>query len=152
MNIYEKLRKNLAETPEGCLEWQGTRWWSGYGRIFTARPERRPLRAHRVAWEEINGAIPEGLVIRHTCDNRLCCNPSHLLLGTRGQNITDMVERKRQARGERVSSAKLTAGHVAIVRARLRAGHPQREIAEDMGVSRSLIRLIGRRELWREVA
>jgi len=31
----------------------------------------------------------------HRCDNPPCCNPAHLYVGTRKQNIADAVERKR---------------------------------------------------------
>lgn len=31
----------------------------------------------------------------HTCDNPPCCNPAHLYVGTRKQNVADAVERRR---------------------------------------------------------
>src|SRR5688572_27215265 len=43
--------------------------------------------AHRVAYELVNGAIPRGLHVLHTCENSRCCNPSHLHLGTHAENI-----------------------------------------------------------------
>lgn len=42
--------------------------------------------AHRVAYELRNGVIPEGLVIDHTCHNRLCVNAEHLRAVTSKQN------------------------------------------------------------------
>ncbi|UGO47583.1 HNH endonuclease [Morganella phage vB_MmoP_Lilpapawes] len=39
------------------------------------------------------GDIPAGMVVRHTCDNKRCVNPNHLLLGTRKENTHDMLER-----------------------------------------------------------
>ena len=51
---------------------------------------------HRLAWEIHNcEPIPEGKVVRHTCDNPLCCNPAHLILGTQGDNNRDTVSRNR---------------------------------------------------------
>ncbi len=47
-----------------------------------------------------NESIPFGLVIRHTCDNRKCINPDHLLEGTHQDNVQDMVDRCRQSKGE----------------------------------------------------
>lgn len=35
-------------------------------------------RAHRIAWEEWRGPIPEGFEIDHLCHNTLCINPAHL--------------------------------------------------------------------------
>ena len=35
------------------------------------------------------------LVMRHTCDNRMCISPAHIIIGTRMDNIRDMIERGR---------------------------------------------------------
>jgi hypothetical protein len=42
-----------------------------------------------------HGAIPAGLDVMHKCDNPPCCNPSHLELGTRKQNLQDSAARGR---------------------------------------------------------
>jgi hypothetical protein len=46
--------------------------------------------AHRVIFESMNGEIEKGKEIMHQCDNKLCCNPNHLLLGTHKENIQDL--------------------------------------------------------------
>jgi hypothetical protein len=45
-----------------------------------------------------HGPIAEGVVIRHSCDNRPCCEPLHLLSGTHADNVQDRVARGRTAR------------------------------------------------------
>lgn len=51
--------------------------------------------AHRVAWEEANGPIPDGMLVCHTCDNRRCLNVEHMFLGTNEDNLHDMAEKGR---------------------------------------------------------
>lgn len=75
---------NLDETT-GCWIWQAQINDGGYGAIHW---HRKPMqRAHRVAYEELIGPIPEGLVIDHLCKARACVNPSHLEPVTNGENV-----------------------------------------------------------------
>lgn len=43
-------------------------------------------RAHRAAWEQEYGPIPEGKVVDHLCHRRSCIRLSHLRLATRQEN------------------------------------------------------------------
>ena len=72
----------------------------------------RKMRAHRWAWEQVNGPIPEGMIVRHICDQPDCINERHLLLGTQRDNIHDMLARRRFVgrRGQRPTTCK--RGHV----------------------------------------
>lgn len=51
--------------------------------------------AHRLAWVQAYGPIPDGLSVLHTCDTRACVNPEHLFLGTHKDNTLDMVAKGR---------------------------------------------------------
>lgn len=42
--------------------------------------------AHRLAYMDAYGAIPEGLQIHHACDNKLCINPKHLQALTKAEH------------------------------------------------------------------
>lgn len=101
-----------------CWNWKGGQQSKGYG-SFGVGGGKTAL-AHRVAYEFERGPIPDGLLVRHRCDNRLCCNPAHLELGTIADNNRDAVERGRTAKGEQNGNAKLTAEQVREIR-RLRS-------------------------------
>jgi hypothetical protein len=81
---------------DDCWEWQGPRNARGYG---YGSVRSKTTFAHRIAWEIVNGPIPKGMVVRHSCDNPPCVNPAHLLLGLPRDNSADMVARGRAARG-----------------------------------------------------
>jgi len=97
---------------------------------------------HRAAFVAANGPIPKGQQVRHTCDNGFCVEPTHLLLGTHGDNMRDRMERGRQARGERHGRSVLTDAQVVEVRALLATDINRSLIAARFGVSRGLITLI----------
>ena len=62
------------------------------------------------------GNIPDGMMLRHKCDNGYCVNPSHLEIGTAKQNGQDMVDRGRSLAGSKNPFAKLTESDVAAMR------------------------------------
>ena len=82
----------VPSDPSACHKWTGARDASGYG---IARIGDTLVRAHRYAWSRVNGPIPAGKVICHTCDNPPCVNLDHLWPGTQGENIRDSVAKGR---------------------------------------------------------
>ena len=113
--------------------------------------------AHHVNYRRFKGPIPEGLLIRHTCDVPRCVNPDHLIPGTEAENTRDMMERHpehgpwnspNRARGERVNTAVLTAEQVVAIRS---SSLSKSKLAETYGVTRGAIRKIVTRESWAHV-
>jgi len=106
MKTLEKLLSKTRTVGE-CFVWQGHINKSGYGSVWHDGKTRD---VHRVAYELSKGAIPEGLCIMHSCDNRPCINPKHLSCGTRLQNTADMIAKGRENKvsGVKHSNAKLT--------------------------------------------
>lgn len=60
-----------------CIEWQGPTIET-HGNRYGRLPGKHMILAHRVAYEQAYGKIPESLVIDHLCRNGLCVNPYHL--------------------------------------------------------------------------
>jgi hypothetical protein len=148
--IEERFAKYLAKAgPDECWLWTGSTR-RGYGSISFVGHHGGRISTHRFAFEQANGPIPDGLVVRHKCDVRLCCNPAHLELGTTADNNRDMLLRGRQARGSRHGNARLTEAQVADIRASLDAGEKQTVLADRYGVSQAHISLIHRGAAWRD--
>lgn len=77
---------------DNCWEWQDSKCDFGYG-FFGIKG--KIFRAHRVSFLIFRGEIPNGLCVLHKCDNPKCVRPSHLFLGTRSDNVMDMIKKGR---------------------------------------------------------
>ncbi len=88
----------------------------------------------------------KGTCICHHCDNRLCCNPEHLYVGTAQTNAADRASRGRGApqNGEHAGNGRLTGPRVRNIRARIANGERHATIAMDEGVCRATVSHIGR--------
>lgn len=117
-----------------CWLWIGESFHrDGYG-WFYAPGLRTP--AHILAYRLVHGEIPKGHVVRHTCDNRACCNPNHLITGTQRQNIEDMDRRGRRYRGsqnvgERHGLARFTDEEISKMRRMRASGWTLEKIAAE---------------------
>jgi hypothetical protein len=120
--------------PHSCWPWTGAQRRGGYGVITRRNGETV---AHREAYRLASGQPAGALLVCHHCDNRLCCNPAHLFLGTHADNMRDMAQkgRRRGPRGSDVWTAKLDESLAEQIRARHRAGESQRALARAFGVS-----------------
>lgn len=81
----------------GCLEWQWARNRDGYGMVTISR---KNYLAHRVAWEQSVGPIPDGLTLDHLCFVRHCIAVEHLEPVTQSENAKRSHAAKRAARTE----------------------------------------------------
>jgi hypothetical protein len=130
---------------DACWDWQGIRDDRGYGAAYF---QRRRGRAHRLAYELARGPLSKDLCVCHHCDRPPCCNPAHLFAGSIADNNTDMVRKKRHARGERNGAAKLSAQSVHAIRTDSRQA---KDIAGEHGISRALVSMIKQRKVWRHL-
>ena len=145
-------RCRLAEN--GCWEWMSTTK-KGYGvfesgSVSMAARKSSKRGAHQVSYEAYNGLIPKGQVVRHTCDNSLCINPDHLILGTQADNVADREARGRRKgiNGELIGTSRLTAAQVLEIRA---SDLSYAQLAEKYGVDKSTIYCVKTGKSWKHL-
>lgn len=94
LSLLDRLLNKIKIDPTTqCWEYQGGKNNLGYGMI---RDDKKMRTAHRVSYEEHNNTIiPSHLIVMHSCDNPCCVNPAHLSLGTRTDNVRDMINKGR---------------------------------------------------------
>lgn len=120
-SIISQLRSR-AENINDCWVWKGAKTFNGYGRVSVAG--RGTLRIHRYSFEVTNGDIPRGMLVLHSCDNRLCFNPKHLFLGTYKDNSEDMKTKGRSPKNRTGQS--LSISSKAKLSASLRSYHARK--------------------------
>ena len=116
--------------PEACWPWLSTRIPTGYGQFWMDRCYRS---ATHVAVELDGRTVTPGRFVLHRCDNPPCVNPTHLIVGTAGDNSRDSVAKGRAAgprnlkhyRGDQSPRALLTQAQVAEIRAAYTGKHGQ---------------------------
>lgn len=148
MNLKDQKRfwtkVKIGELDE-CWEWQASIRKTGYGSF---KLELKIMDSHRLSWSEINGEIPESLWVLHICDNRKCCNPNHLKLGTPQDNVLDMVIKNRQAKGENNGLSKLIEQQVLAIR---KDNKSSRQIAKIYDISHQNVLDIKNRKIWKHI-
>lgn len=148
---------------DDCWEWNAAIDTSGYGAF---KYNRKKYDSNRMTWFIVYGEFPE-LWVLHKCDNRLCCNPNHLFLGTYQDNIDDMVKKgrtatgirsgshthpERRARGEKHGRSKLKEKDVLEIRSKYAEGkYTFRDLEKIFGIHNSHIGKIIKLEKWNHI-
>ena len=164
MNHPEQFWNKVARGGhDECWEWQGARTSSGYGNLLYCG---EVCQAHRLAYMLANGGISPRTGFRkpgraktyrrfvlHKCDNRSCCNPAHLFLGSLRTNLLDAYRKGRKAQPKsRHANAKLSPSQVTDIRRRYDAGGVSQDLlAAEFSVSQRAISLVVRRETNKDV-
>ncbi len=140
-----------VDFSDDCWLWTAGKSHNGYGMFFMLQDGRKTMqRAHRIAYQHCFGNVPDGMLVRHSCDNPACVNPDHLLLGKASDNSCDMVKRGRSQKGESHSQAKLTESDIREIRCmhHIAVEIPSRQVAAMYGVSPRTIRDVRSRRSW----
>ena len=94
-NAIERLMEIIKSIPanqNGCKIWPMGINSSGYGHFSI---KNKSYNVSRLLYKIINPGDYSGLVVRHKCDVRSCCNIDHLEVGTQKDNIHDIRKRNR---------------------------------------------------------
>ena len=138
-----RFMKNVDKT-DSCWLWTGSKN-NGYGQI---RFEGKVWIAHRLMYLHCHGELKNDLDICHICRNK-CVNPDHLEQKTRSENMGDKRRDGTFPRGEKTSASKLTNAQVLDIRSR--TNQTQRSIADEFGVSETIIGRILKGETYKYI-
>lgn len=161
--------------PDECWKWSKSHYGSGYGQVALPVAEFKPVASYHLdptnkktynpkkkvgnprtlpvsralmmlrAGRELDTKMEHAC---HTCNNKWCCNPAHIYIGTHIQNVADKVARNPQS-GARNSGSKLTQEGVDGIRRDYAAGGvTQKQLADRNGVTQQSIGRIIRNERW----
>jgi hypothetical protein len=147
--FWEKVDKS-----GNCWVWTGGTTQYGYG--HTKDDNGRDIMTHQVSWQLHYGPIPPGMCVCHTCDNPPCVRPDHLFLGTKRENLEDMVRKGRQhhnthMRGEGNGRHKLMTEQVKSIRNEYNPKLPLSILARKYDVSDGAIWFIVHNITWKNI-
>jgi hypothetical protein len=98
----DKIQRSVL-VVNGCWEWQRFRNRIGYGWTNFSGIS---VAAHRLSYMAFKAPFDPMRDVCHTCDNRRCCNPDHLWLGTMKENIRDSQQKGRHFLSSRTACPK----------------------------------------------
>lgn len=132
---------------EACWPWQGYVGRGGYGHTWY---QGSSIDSHRLAYILVQGYVTGFYkCVCHRCDNRRCCNPAHLFLGSRADNQKDMAKKGRSAYGPKHNGSVLTEAQVVAIREDYAAGISSRKTAARHGTTRGNVDVIVTGVTWK---
>lgn len=146
---FASFWKKVDRSGSGCWPWVEAVDRHGYGRF---RLGNKRTGAHRMAWMLSKGDIPDGMMVCHACDNRRCCNPAHLWIGTHDANMADRDAKSRCATLDDHGRAKVSKQLAQEARALYATGKfSQKALGRMFGIKTSAMGSLLRGETWKGV-
>ena len=154
-----------------CWNWKGSLIQTGYGNFsLYVEGTRRWICAHRASYLINKGNILDGLVVMHSCNNKLCSNPNHLSVGTYKENsqgalrdgryrtgkdhwTQDLTKIRFRSRGEKSGLAKLTSKQVEEIKNLFKETEISAiNLAKQFGISRTHVYQLLRGTRWKHLS
>ena len=144
MSLADRFWAKVSIGDENaCWDWQAFTNKNGYGWMYL---DKKSGPTHRVSamLHGLIDSLASPLHVLHKCDNRKCCNPAHLFVGTNADNVADRVVKGRSKGlsqyGETNGMSKLTDVQVGQIRGLyFAAAFSQSQLAKQYGVRQSHI-------------
>jgi hypothetical protein len=146
--LTEQQRQRFLELviiDGDCWNWAGSKNEHGYGRTQAGK---RRVATHRLMYKLANDADPGDKLVLHKCDNTLCCNPSHLFLGTYQDNNTDCATKGRKVR----THVRLTPSQARLLKRQIALGGKYKYIAEQFNVSVRYVQEVAQGRMWKNLS
>lgn len=146
-NFVSRFEELLIPEPNtGCWLWCGE--FDSKGQYGVFRLAGVPIGAHRMSFELFKGEIPGGMLVCHQCDTMACVNPSHLWIGTIGDNLKDASAKGILDIGEGRHNNRLTEDQAREIYS-LKGIVSQLKLAKKYGVSPSCIQSVHDGNSWK---
>lgn len=148
--FWQKIDRSAG--PKACWPWTGYIMYKGYGWLPGVIEGSTSRRAHRVSYELTFGSVPSTKYVCHSCDNRACCNPRHLWIGSAADNNRDMLDKGRARRTGTKKRVTTEADVRAMRREYIKGSKPTlAELATKYGVSQGTVYKVVNRKSWTHV-
>lgn len=90
-SFTEKVDIQQLDYKTPCWLWTASTHPKGYGRFYLGKDPDTGQKiwayAHRISFEHFIGMPPDGYIVDHQCNHKLCCNPAHLWPETNNNNL-----------------------------------------------------------------
>ena len=136
-----------------CWEWKASLDTSGYGNFGVPRNDGTGRfimqRAHRVAWELLNGSLQGSHQhLCHTCDNRKCVNPSHMFVGNPQLNMADCSAKGRLGDRKGENNPRSVVNDTVVRAIRADSELPLSKLMNKYGLPQTTVSDIRRGKTW----
>ena len=118
IRLWSKV--GFTANPEKCWNFQANKGAKYPKLAFHRNGKQFDISGTRLAYFLHYNVDPIGKVVCHKCDNRRCCNPNHLFLGTYSDNSKDMISKGRGEKqfegGEKHHNSRLSTDDVIAIK------------------------------------